>query len=290
MATYIKPDAVKDSSIAKSKLDTALANEINGKQEALTLTIKDNGNIVLANIQGQSKEFMPATPSGDPMHYAYVAAGAEYNDTGVDIVKTGIYGDTIIHKAGYWYLNELGDITNDEMRLIYLYANIDNSAKGIAKLLDGITTRTNIATWSGTYSSKIKDAQIFGYASNIITALLRDADVHYTDTNVSYMFVGCNKLEKVFPTIDATSTTAFNGAFETATNLKEIRLKNIKASVSFKISKLLSKSSILHMIQNEAATSAITITLHPDAYAKAMADADILAALEQHTNISLASA
>lgn len=31
MATYIKPDAVKDSSIAKSKLDTALANEINGK-------------------------------------------------------------------------------------------------------------------------------------------------------------------------------------------------------------------------------------------------------------------
>ena len=81
MATYINPDAVKDSSIAKSKLDTALTNEINGKQEALTLTVKDNGNIVIANIQGQSKEFMPATPSGDPMHYAYVAAGAEYNDT-----------------------------------------------------------------------------------------------------------------------------------------------------------------------------------------------------------------
>lgn len=31
MATYIKPEAVKDSSIAKSKLDTALTNEINGK-------------------------------------------------------------------------------------------------------------------------------------------------------------------------------------------------------------------------------------------------------------------
>lgn len=90
MATYIKPDAVKDSSIAKSKLDTALTNEINGKQEALTLTVKDNGNIVLANIQGQSKEFMPATPSGDPMHYAYVAAGAEYNDTGEDMDCTKI--------------------------------------------------------------------------------------------------------------------------------------------------------------------------------------------------------
>ena len=34
--------------------------------DTLALTVKDNGNIVLANIQGQSKEFMPATPSGDP--------------------------------------------------------------------------------------------------------------------------------------------------------------------------------------------------------------------------------
>ena len=31
MATYINPDAVKGSSIAKSKLDTALKDEINGK-------------------------------------------------------------------------------------------------------------------------------------------------------------------------------------------------------------------------------------------------------------------
>lgn len=248
--------------------------------------IDENGK----TLEDKMKGWMLATPSGDPMHYAYVAAGAEYNDTGADIEKTGMYGDTIIHKAGYWYLNELGDITNDEMRTIYLYANIDNSAKNVAQLLNGITTRTNIATWSGTWNSRIRDGQIFGYASNIITALLRDADVHYLDTNVSYMFVGCNKLEKVFPTIDATITTAFNGAFETATNLKEIRLKKIKASVSFKMSTLLSKASILYMIQNEASTSAITITLHPDAYARAMADADILAALEQHTNISLASA
>ena len=33
---------------------------------------------------------MPATPSGDPMHYAYVAAGAEYNDTGEDMDCTKI--------------------------------------------------------------------------------------------------------------------------------------------------------------------------------------------------------
>ena len=32
---------------------TELQTQINGKQDALTLTIKDNGNIVIANIQGQ---------------------------------------------------------------------------------------------------------------------------------------------------------------------------------------------------------------------------------------------
>ena len=51
-----------------------------------------------------------------------------------------------------------------------------------------------------------------------------------------------------------------------------------------------SSKSILYMIQNEAATSAITITLHADAYARAMANTDIVAALEAHPNVSLASA
>ena len=68
MSIFINPNAIQDNSMAKDKLNTSLQTEIDNKQEALTLTVKDNGNIVLANIQGQSKEFMPATPSGDPMH------------------------------------------------------------------------------------------------------------------------------------------------------------------------------------------------------------------------------
>ena len=126
---------IEGEATARAEADAKLQTQINGKQDALTLTVKDNGNIVLANIQGQSKEFMPATPSGDPMHYAYVTAGAEYNDTGADIVKTapwadmvdddytGDYGKTVVHKAGYWYLNGLGDLTTDEIRKIYNKTN-----------------------------------------------------------------------------------------------------------------------------------------------------------------------
>jgi hypothetical protein len=44
------------------------------------------------------------------------------------------------------------------------------------------------------------------------------------------------------------------------------------------------------MIENEAATSAITITLHANAYARLSTDLDIVAALENHPLVSLASA
>ena len=73
-------------------------------------------------------------------------------------------------------------------------------------------------------------------------------------------------------------------------NLKGIKIFGIYKSATFSDANNLSMKSVLYMINNEAATSPITITLHADAYARAMANADILAALKQHTNISLASA
>ena len=72
-------------------------------------------------------------------------------------------------------------------------------------------------------------------------------------------------------------------------NLEFIKLSNMAVS-QYIISPYFREDCILYMIENEAATSAITITLHPDAYARAMANADIVAALEAHPNVSLASA
>lgn len=53
-----------------------------------------NGNIKLT-LKGTTKEFMPATPSGDPMHWAYVTAGAEYNGTNDFIVKNAPWQDMV---------------------------------------------------------------------------------------------------------------------------------------------------------------------------------------------------
>lgn len=295
MATYINPDAVKDSSIAKSKLDTALTNEINGKQEALTLTIKDNGNIVLANIQGQSKEFMPATPSGDPMHYAYVAAGAEYNDTGEDIVKTTPWADladddadkTVVHKAGYWYLNGLGDITNEQMQRIYMITASNQNYWD--HYCQGQDVRTNIITIN-------EEVDVATNLVNIVSGLRRSTiEVLKVPTYEMYN----NLAAPYFSLMHVKKLKFIIGAFKSLTkkmtssniyNLKGIKIYGLSNSAIFSDAKNFSMKSVLYMINNEAATSPITITLHADVYNRCMANADILAALETHTNVSLASA
>jgi hypothetical protein len=49
----------------------------------------------------------------------------------------------------------------------------------------------------------------------------------------------------------------------------------------------LSKESLLYLINNEAATSAITIKLASYAYTRLAEDADVVAALAAHPNISI---
>lgn len=261
----------------------ASEEELAIKQDALTLTVKDNGNIVIANIQGQSKEFMPATPSGDPMHYAYEAAGAIWNGTGQDITRVGrMTGDTIIHKAGYWYLNELGDISNEEMRAILIQGrNSDCLNIDAASTASGQPLRTNLFPI-------IKPGRL-NWSNIEVMVIMGDPEVRdYVATEAySNIYFSNNRCRKILTIIDSKNFVLLKDY--TSKNLEFMKLKNMAKS-QYINSPYFREDCILYMIQNEAATSAITITLHADAYARAMANADILAALQAHPNVSLASA
>ena len=63
-------------------------------RESDGVELLENGNIKLT-LRGTTKEFMPATPSGDPMHYAYETAGAKYNATTDFIVKDAPWKDMV---------------------------------------------------------------------------------------------------------------------------------------------------------------------------------------------------
>lgn len=289
-------DEETDVTYNRSQIDAM----VGAKQDALQLTVKDNGNIVLSNIQGQSKEFMPATPSGDPMHYAYVAAGAEYNDTGADIVKTTPWADladddadkTVIHKAGYWYLNGLGDITNEQMRDIYNTTINFGVSPDVSETLINAIVRTNFLlyrrvgyrqmTLNSTFLKAKMDVIRVSFPGSIYNfCFAKDMSYMSMDNINTRHFVG------IFNLSQATST---KDSFKGCTIVKTIKIARLKLNISFSYSPMLTSKSILYMINNEKATSAITITLHADAYARAMANTDIVAALEAHPNVSLASA
>ena len=90
--------------------------------------------------------------------------------------------------------------------------------------------------------------------------------------------------------LDAGNLSSFASAFNACKELAHVKIKGIKVNLGFPSSSLISKESVVFIIQKASPTSAITITLHPDAYARLADDADIVAALEAQPLISLVSA
>ena len=92
------------------------------------------------------------------------------------------------------------------------------------------------------------------------------------------------------PQLDMSSVETLSNMFTSCRLLAHANIKNSKKSIYLSYSLLLSKESLLYLINNEAATSAITITLAPYAYERLATDADVVEALNNHPNLSLASA
>lgn len=290
-----------------------VSEAVSGKQDALTLTVKDNGNIVIGNISGQSKEFMPATPSGDPMHYAYLAAGAEWNDTDSVIEKTAPWGTeetwvknedgtytytekvaTVQHLPKHYYLNGLGDITANEMSCIYEYGK---PIPAITALFADSPIRTtfshNVSGLDGYGSFNISGmcADCLKMESLFISrsTLVRSYGVATAGSGINFLR-GCLNLRHI-QKMELTSITPYYG--QKLTDLSELRsfyFRRIQVNVNIKGSPYVYKRSIIFLINNATPTSVITITLHPDAYARLAEDADIVAALEAKPLVTLVSA
>lgn len=72
--------------------------------------------------------------------------------------------------------------------------------------------------------------------------------------------------------------------------LHDVEISHLRFGLNLQWSRLLTKESILYLINNEAATDVITITLHSYVYNKYAEDSDVVEALSNHPNVLLASA
>lgn len=275
-------DRIRENSSAIDDLEEHVEEHKNDGIELLT-----NGNLKLT-LKGVTREFMPATPSGDPMHWAYVSAGAEYNDSGEDIVKTGIFSKSVIHKNGYWYLNEIGDLTNEDMRIIFNHVGfLDYYTTG--DMFPTIKIRTFLPS-ERAYMITNSSFRGMRYIETIKLPCLHTYPAIVNST-ISYAFYnGMINLRKIINVIKCEDKTVFSNTCFKVLKLEDIAIQRLPSSIDFSYCPNLSKESVKYMIENAVPTSAITITLHHDAFARLVDDADIVAALEAKPLVTLVSA
>lgn len=244
--------------------------------EACSNTISESGYIFEVYSWALGSEF--AQPGG-PCRQLYEAAGAVYNEG-----------------TGFYELNGLTDITEEQMAEIYndtlnmfMYTWKRSMFQGCKFRTNLVNKDYNIAAGEGrtidfsnafAFNEKLEVFNYTPYLGN---------NMFIRITKISYAFYGCKKLTEIsqplFINQGALTTEAFTGCVL----LEKCLIRSLKTSLSFKDSPLLSKESILYIVSNSEATSPITITLHADAYAMAMADEDIQTALKEKTNVSLAT-
>ena len=252
---------------------------------ATTADIQDN-SITAQKLSTDVREKV-----NNPLRPLFIAAGAEYNDSGADKTKTAPFGETVNHKAGHYYLNGLGDITEEQMIAIYNADRISNLAPiGFYRLLK---IRTNLpSTITGDEGGGLMNLYyLCAECASMETIRLTNTNSLTVD-NLSFTFYNCSNLICIYDILDISSIASaskLNYPFW-CSKLVEVRIKGLKINLSMSKCTDISKNSILYAISNAKPGSAITITLHPDAYVRLAGDADIVAALEAQPLVSLVSA
>lgn len=197
----------------------------------------------------------------------YISAGAVYNEA-----------------TGFYELNELTDITEEEMRIIWQENLSGWYLKGRTNLTSNISARGN----AGGYNSGIdicnmcynnNNITIFNFGSSPFARYLNNA------------FSGCTKLETIdtrFPIVPYGGVVGSN-IFRDCSALKEVRfnMRYVKYStnVNFPASPLISKDSVLSVIKTTKTDGSVkplvVVGLNESAYNRLKDDTDIIAALTE---------
>lgn len=184
----------------------------------------------------------------------------------------GIYGKYNAD-TGYFELNGLVDITYKEAVLIY--ANRRKVSLENFGFYAQYKGRTNLMPWvdNGHFNYSRGMEYMFSNCTNMEVARVNTDGSHVvTPTSMLRMFINCGKLRKVLGVLNVMATTQIQQAFEGCAQLQEVQIRGLKIDLSLSDSPLISQSSLSYLVAQSAASKPITVTVHPEVYAK-LADA-----------------
>lgn len=201
--------------------------------------------------------------------------------TNMGYMFNGCYSLVSIPQLDTSSVTHMASMFNDCRSLVTI-PQLDTSK--VANMSDMFNSCSSLETIPQLDTSSVTD---MSYMFNSCYSLV---SIHQLDTskvtNMSSMFSDCRSLVSV-PQLDTSSVTNMSSMFYNCSSLTHINLKSVKLAYQLNHSALLSKESLLYLINNEAATSAITIKIRSYAYERLATDPDIVAALAAHPNISI---
>ena len=159
------------------------------------------------------------------------------------------------------------------------------------KALYGVLTADNFSSYADriVYLPKI-DTSGMTDMSKMFNNCYSLVSIPHLDTqnvkDMNRMFYNCYSLVSI-PQLDTQNVTNMSNMFDFCYSLTHANIKNAKLAYQLTNATKLSKESLLYLINNEVATSTITIKLAPYAYTRLANDADVVAALANHPNISI---
>lgn len=204
----------------------------------------------------------------------YVAAGAVYNQN-----------------TGFYELNGLTDITEEQMRTIYIQTNPTKRVADLCSVLNASSIRTNFPFLNRGGYKNIDCYAAFANCTNleVVAFGARDGD-NFSPSRIIYAFINCIKLREIKSVLNVTSLESHNNKFLNTFSgcraLEKILILNLKDNISFSDSPLISLESLQFMITNAANTSPIIVTVHADVYAKIQDETNA----EWHALIEMAAA
>ena len=254
-------NATEQANYAKEQGDNVAGtvNEIKTAQDELTTSI-NNLTTVLNTQQGNRA--------------LYVAAGAVYNE-----------------KTGFYELNGLTDITEEQMKVIYVqthHVTRQTDLSGVFVNTNNIRTNYPFKIDGG--YKRVPCYAAFIRCTNIeVVAFTKSTNGVFYSSRVIYLFQYCRKLKEVIGIIRmdyVDSSEKYNNMFYQCTSLVRVSLGGVKYDISFSDSPLISLESLQFLITNAANTSPITVTVHADVYAKIQDETNV----EWHALIETATA
>lgn len=215
----------------------------------------DVGDAVLFSPQTlapqQRKQVQKNITPGGYMRPLFEAAGAVYNEA-----------------TGFYELNGLTDITEDEIADIYsYYTNVGTSyvrrySEGNQRTYFPIKTFWGPTDWTQAYSfndrlKRIK-IQIFGryvFANNIYAMFGNDSELEVIDDIIN---------------INSDLDSSTNKVFQGCRKLQSFEIWNLNSNISTSDSPLVNYNSILATVNRAIGSRTITFTVHPTTYSYLM--------------------